>query len=213
MFTTTLEALKTLVSNAWNAIKTATNTIWNALKSLLEGIWNSIKSTAQTVSSQIAGFWTSAYDKITGAWSKFKSFWHGVWDGAANVVRSAINGVIGVLNGFGFTNPFTGEWFGFSIPYLADGGVISSPTVAMMGEYAGAGSNPEIVAPESKIREIISSENGEMVSALYQIARQIIDAIEDVDMTVSIGDDAIAEAANRGNNAYKRRTGKPLFSM
>ena len=83
----------------------------------------------------------------------------------------------------------------------------------MMGEYAGARSNPEIVAPQSMIREIISEENGEMVSALYQIATQIITAIDGVDLSVSIGDDTIAKAANRGNNAYKKMTGKPLFSM
>ena len=129
-----------------------------------------------------------------------------------------MNGVIGVLNGIGITVPdwvpeIGGRHFGFNIPYLAKGGIIESPTLAMMGEYAGARSNPEIVAPQSMIREIISEENGEMVSALYQIATQIINAIDGVDLSVSIGDDTIANAANRGNNAYKQRTGKPLFSM
>lgn len=117
------------------------------------------------------------------------------------------------MNRISIPNPFTGQTWGFNIPYLAKGGVITSPTIAMMGEYSGAGSNPEIVAPQSLLKEIISSENGEMVDALYQIAKQIISAIEDVDMSVSIGDDQIAQAANRGNNNYKKRTGKPLFSM
>ena len=83
----------------------------------------------------------------------------------------------------------------------------------MMGEYTGARSNPEIVAPQAMIREIINEENGEMVDALYQIATQIIAAIGDVDMSVSIGDDVIAKSANRGNNAYRKLTGKPLFSV
>lgn len=106
-----------------------------------------------------------------------------------------------------------GSHFGFNIPYLAKGGIITSPTVAMMGEYSGAKSNPEIVAPQSLLKETIDASNGEMVSALYQIATQIISAIDGVDFSVSIGDDQIANAANRGNNAYKKRTGKPLFSM
>ena len=129
-----------------------------------------------------------------------------------------MNGVIGVLNGIGITVPswvpeIGGRHFGFNIPYLAKGGIIESPTLAMMGEYAGARSNPEIVAPQSMIREIISEENGEMVSALYQIATQIINAIDGVDLSVSIGDDVIGNAASRANNNYKNRTGKPLFSM
>lgn len=40
------------------------------------------------------------------------------------------------------------------IPALAEGGVISSPTTALMGEYPGARSNPEIVSPESKMRDV-----------------------------------------------------------
>lgn len=106
-----------------------------------------------------------------------------------------------------------GKTFGFSIPYLARGGIIDSPTVAMMGEYAGAGHNPEIVAPQALLQSIIKEENGEMVSALYQIARQIISAIDDVDFQVNIGDEQIGNAANRANNNYRKRTGKPLFSM
>jgi hypothetical protein len=129
-----------------------------------------------------------------------------------------MNGMIKKLNKFKVNVPdwvplIGGSKWGLNIPYLANGGVINSPTVAMMGEYAGAHSNPEIVAPQSLLREVISQENGEMVSALYQIARQIISAIDDVDLSVSIGDDAIGNAANRANNAYKKRTGKPLFSM
>ena len=46
------------------------------------------------------------------------------------------------------------------IPALAEGGVISGPTTALMGEYANARVNPEIVAPEKKLRDIFRSENG-----------------------------------------------------
>ena len=40
---------------------------------------------------------------------------------------------------------------------------------------------------------------------------QLIRAIEEVDMKVSIGDDVIAQSASRGNNAYKKRTGVALI--
>jgi hypothetical protein len=46
-----------------------------------------------------------------------------------------------------------------------------------------------------------------------QTTRQIIAAIEDVDLNVSIGDDQIADSVSRINDNYIRRTGKPLFSM
>ena len=44
------------------------------------------------------------------------------------------------------------------IPALAEGGVASRPTLAMVGEYAGARHNPEIIAPENKIRNLFRQE-------------------------------------------------------
>ena len=40
------------------------------------------------------------------------------------------------------------------IPALAEGGVITRPTTALMGEYPGARTNPEIATPENKMRDV-----------------------------------------------------------
>ena len=97
------------------------------------------------------------------------------------------------------------------IPYMANGGVVSSPTLAMIGEYAGASQNPEIVTPQNILRETIDASNSNVVSALYQMCQEVIKAIDDVDMSVSIGDDVIAQSTKRGNDAYKKRTGYALI--
>lgn len=97
------------------------------------------------------------------------------------------------------------------IPYMANGGVVTSPTLAMVGEYAGASSNPEIVTPQNILKETIDASNSNMVSALYQMCQEVIKAIDDVDMSVSIGDDVIAQSTKRGNDAYKKRTGYALI--
>ena len=97
------------------------------------------------------------------------------------------------------------------IPYMANGGVVASPTLAMIGEYAGASQNPEIVTPQNILRETIDASNSNMVSALYQMCQEVIKAIDDVDMSVSIGDDVIAQSTKRGNDAYKKRTGYALI--
>lgn len=97
------------------------------------------------------------------------------------------------------------------IEYMANGGVVTSPTLAMVGEYAGASSNPEIVTPQNILRETIDASNSNMVSALYQMCQEVIKAIDDVDMSVSIGDDVIAQSTKRGNDAYKKRTGYALI--
>ena len=44
-----------------------------------------------------------------------------------------------------------------SVPALAEGGVVSGPRIVQVGEYAGASTNPEIIAPEKKLTKIFSS--------------------------------------------------------
>ena len=48
---------------------------------------------------------------------------------------------------------------------FADGGIVSGPTNALIGEYAGAKSNPEVVAPLDKLKSLISDTgNGGQMS-------------------------------------------------
>ena len=47
-----------------------------------------------------------------------------------------------------------------SLPKFADGGVVSGPTLAMVGEYAGASGNPEVIAPLDKLRGMLAEPAG-----------------------------------------------------
>ena len=38
---------------------------------------------------------------------------------------------------------------------FANGGIVSGPTLALVGEYAGAGNNPEVIAPLDKLRSLL----------------------------------------------------------
>jgi hypothetical protein len=46
------------------------------------------------------------------------------------------------------------------IQEFANGGIISGPTYGLMGEYPGAKSNPEVVAPLDKLKDMIGSQGG-----------------------------------------------------
>ena len=56
---------------------------------------------------------------------------------------------------------------GMKLDTFASGGIISGPTVGLMGEYPGVRSNPEVVAPLSKLKSLmnnnVSSANGEFI--------------------------------------------------
>ena len=41
---------------------------------------------------------------------------------------------------------------------FANGGIVYGPTIALTGEYAGASSNPEVIAPLSKLKDIIAGK-------------------------------------------------------
>ncbi len=47
-----------------------------------------------------------------------------------------------------------------SIGKFADGGIAYGPTLGLFGEYAGASSNPEVVAPLDKLRSLIGGQGG-----------------------------------------------------
>ena len=56
----------------------------------------------------------------------------------------------------GFTAAMIATVTAAGIPMLAEGGVASGPTLAMVGEYAGANSNPEVIAPLDKLRGLLA---------------------------------------------------------
>ncbi len=63
----------------------------------------------------------------------------------------------------------------------------------------------------NKLETAFRNGNSDIISTLIQTTQQLIQAIEDKDTSIAIGDDAIANAAARGNRNYKRRTGKALI--
>jgi hypothetical protein len=77
---------------------------------------------------------------------------------AAFLVIAAITGGAGV----GTTAGTFGDFLkgGFNIPKLASGGIASGPTLAMVGEYSGASTNPEVIAPLDKLQSMMGSAGG-----------------------------------------------------
>jgi hypothetical protein len=57
--------------------------------------------------------------------------------------------------------------FNSIVPKFADGGIVSGPTLGIMGEYSGARSNPEVIAPLDKLKSMI----GQSVIVLDTVIR------------------------------------------
>jgi hypothetical protein len=49
---------------------------------------------------------------------------------------------------------------GENVTAFADGGIVSGPTLGLMGEYPGARTNPEVIAPLDKLQSMINTGQG-----------------------------------------------------
>ena len=89
--------------------------------------------------------------------------------------------------GAGFTAAMIATVTAAGIPALAEGGVATGPTLALVGEYAGASGNPEVIAPLDKLRAMFPEPEGWPMDLQFKIK----------------GDDLVA-VYNRRINKVKR---------
>jgi phage-related minor tail protein len=149
-----LNTFKGLFTGNWSAM-------WNGVKQIireaLQIVWSVFKSLGlDKLTSGAKELGKKVWDAIKNAWDKVKDKTRDAWNSIANSVRNAANRVISSINSiisklnslFSFRMP---SWLGggsFSlnipkIPRLASGGIVSSPTLAMIGE----GRDSEAVLP------------------------------------------------------------------
>ena len=185
-----VQPIITLFSTFWQIVQ---NLAQLAL-SKLQALWGTLCGWMQRlVIDPLTSAWTGFKDIVL-------NLWDGIADGVRGAVNSIIgfvngmirgavegvNAVIRLLNSISFEVPslvpeIGGMTFGFDIPtvsapqipMLARGGVIRQPVLAMMGEYAGAATNPEIAAPESRLRELMAEQNGPVLAAILQLAQAV----------------------------------------
>ena len=58
----------------------------------------------------------------------------------------------------GFVSAATAIVQAIGVMPFANGGVVSGPTLALVGEYAGASNNPEVIAPLDKLRTMLQPQ-------------------------------------------------------
>lgn len=206
------ERITSFFSNAFQKIRDGFSDTWTEVK-------NNTVSAFEAVRNSMESIWNGIADTVRGAVNTIIGFMNRLLSGAA----SMLNGLIDVLNNFKIDVPedvplIGGTKFGFSmshvsapqIPMLANGGVIRQPTLAMMGEYAGARNDPEIAAPQSAIQQAVAAANGDVVDAILTVAQQIIEAIRESGGDVVIDDVAIGRAVQRYNQRQAIITGGVL---
>lgn len=165
-------------TNAWDNIKEAFKDVWK----FFSDKWENVKSVFSDVGDWFGEKFSSAFDNIKNAFSDLGSFFYGVWEDVSNKakdgmnwlmgrIEDGLNRVIDGLNGVGFDLPdvMGGGHVGFDLSYvnlprLANGGLATAPTLAMVGDNRNARTDPEVIAPLSKLEGMMN--NTEIVELL-----------------------------------------------
>lgn len=132
------------------------------------------KATAQTeyLAGMVGGVLMDSFMALADGENFFKSLIKGLTQLAIKIAAAAAAALVLnlLLPGLGGTGALAaGGKEGFKalfgkfsgIPGFANGGIVSGPTLGLMGEYSGAKSNPEVIAPLDKLKGMIgqSSQN------------------------------------------------------
>lgn len=80
---------------------------------------------------------------------------------AAALLSALLPNGFGALGGGGtdFKSLF-GRFSGFGLTEFASGGIVSTPTLGLVGEYAGARQNPEVIAPLDRLQSMLGNNGG-----------------------------------------------------
>lgn len=145
VFTSAFNGIVEIVSSVWNRIKYHFTQIIDFVKNIFSGEWSA-------------------------AWENVKNIFANVFGGLVGLAKAPINAIISLINkafsAIGSVSVSIPDWvpgmggqtFSFEmpqIPMLANGGIVTKPTLAMIGE----GAEDEAVLPISKLKNFINEQN------------------------------------------------------
>lgn len=121
---------------------------------------------AQTINSVLAPAFQGLFDAIIQGEQPLKAFFEGIGQAVVQLIQKLIQAALtaAILSaifpaGIGGAKGF-GALFG-KILGFAQGGIVSGPTLALIGEGAGTSrSNPEVVAPLDQLRSMLGDLGG-----------------------------------------------------
>ena len=191
--------------------------ILNGFLANVRNIFKSVKQIFKGIIDFIAGTFTGNWRR---AWNGVKNIFGGIMSGLKSVIRAPLNGVISLVNAAigglnrisvsipDFVPGFGGKKFGINIPkipYLAKGGIIDSPTLAMVGEAGKEAVVPlenntgglDILAEKLRSRMEGSGSNNNPIG----------------DLIIQIGNDTLVKILLSELKKIQRQTGEAVIKV
>ena len=187
-----------MFTSAYNAVKNA----FSSIGGFFSGVWSTVQSifvnAGQKVGSAVGGAFRSAVNGVLGT------------------IENVVNGFIGMINGvIGLINKIPGVSLGgigyVSLPRLARGGIVDSPTVAMIGE-----AGKEVVMPLENtgfLQTMGRIVGGAVVNALGGGLPQSGGFSGSGDIVIVIGGHEFGRVAIQEINREQERAGQVLLNI
>lgn len=179
----------------WGGVSEAASNAWGKLKSGAQNAWQGIKSVFSSVASFFGDIFGKAWEKVKAVFSVGGKIFSGITEGITSAFKKVVNAIISGINKvvsvpFNAINKVLDKIRGVSIagispfsnlgsisvpkiPLLAEGGILTQPTLNIAGE-----AGPEAIIPIDKLQTYIS---GAIEKTMQVVNLQaLVYAIEDL---------------------------------
>ena len=218
--TNVFSSIGTWFGERWNDVTTALANVATWFGNIFKTAFEAVKNAFSTIGSFFSGVWTTVKNIFVNAGQMVGSAVGGAFKSAVNAVlgtiENVVNGFIGMINGvIGLINKIPGVSLGsvgyVSLPRLARGGIVDSPTVAMIGE-----AGKEVVMPLENtgfLQTMGRIVGGAVVNALGGGLPQSGGFSGSGDIVIMIGGHEFGRVAIQEINREQERAGQILLNI
>ena len=219
--TNIFSSIGTWFGERWNDVTAALANVATWFGNIFKTAFEAVKNAFSTIGSFFSGVWTTVKNIFVNAGQMVGSAVGGAFKGAVNAVlgtiENVVNGFIGMINGV--LDAIRGlpglGWVGsvgtISLPRLARGGIVDSPTVAMIGE-----AGKEVVMPLENtgfLQTMGRIVGGAVVNALGGGLPQSGGFSGSGDIVIQIGGHEFGRVAIQEINREQERAGQVLLNI
>ena len=204
----------------WNDVTNALANVSAWFGNMFTSAYNAVKNAFSSIGGFFSGVWSTVQSIFVNAGQKVGSAVGGAFRSAVNgvlgTIENVVNGFIGMINGvIGMINKIPGVSLGgigyVSLPRLARGGIVDSPTVAMIGE-----AGKEVVMPLENtgfLQTMGRVVGGAVVNALGGGLPQSGGFSGSGDIVIMIGGHEFGRVAIQEINREQERAGQTLLKI
>lgn len=204
----------------WNDVTSVLANVSSWFGNMFTSAYNAVKNAFSSIGSFFSGVWSTVQSIFVNAGQKVGSAVGGAFRSAVNgvlgTIENVVNGFIGMINGvIGMINKIPGVSLGgigyVSLPRLARGGIVDSPTVAMIGE-----AGKEVVMPLENtgfLQTMGRIVGGAVINALGGGLPQSGGFSGNGDIVIMIGGHEFGRVAIQEINREQERAGQVLLNI